>query len=202
MITLSIIGVVASLIIPPLNRQIQDIANETAYKKAYSTLCEAYKMAVKDNETGLGAFSGITANTNSYTKFRALKAQLNVMKECPFDSGALNNCWASSGVGLKEYTIAGPMQSFSNKSTTYNQNRNESFVTENGMFIMLNSLTATTGRDTIIVDTNGEKKPNDWGKDVFLFRMDDTAIGFYSSGVWKHNDGTIVNIAEWTAMLD
>lgn len=66
---------------------------------------------------------------------------------------------------------------------------------------MLYTYTATTGGDSILIDVNGFKGPNDWGKDVYAFQMNDMNISTpvsngacYSNA--QHNDGTAVSSNE------
>lgn len=196
LIALGVIGVLAAIIIPTIMNNSQDAQLTVAYKKAYSIANQAYTKAVEENGTGFG-----TDDTTTYPKFNALKSQLNIIKDCPFDSSAGGKCWSKSGVGLKDFIVINCSQ-LSN-STTY-QFTNTSFITADGMFWMLYSYSATTGSPYISIDVNGEKGPNDWGKDVFYFRMNDlniTPSPYYCGGNLKHNDGTTVNTGEFSAPL-
>lgn len=186
LITLGIIGVVAAITIPILMNSTQNKELVSAYKKAYSVANQAYTEAVTDNGTGFGAYNFATFNTQSFVKFNALKSKLNIIAECPYGSGAAGKCWSTSGVGL------GPVAGCSLLSPG-GQNVSESFTTSDGMFWMLYSSSATTAVDAIYVDVNGNKPPNDWGKDVFILKMNDTNITTFSGcGNLKHNDGTSV----------
>lgn len=199
LIVIGIIGIVAQMTIPTLVNNVQDKVTITAYKKAYSVANQAYTMAVTDNGTGLGVYND-SGNTNAIVKFNALKSQLKVVQACPYGTGAQGKCWSNSGVGLKNYFVSG---CGCTSNDGYYQNMNESFTTADGMFWMLYTYTTTTGCDFIFVDVNGDKKPNDWGKDVFMFELNDTNITpVYSVCTnLKHNDGTSVNNTEFSAPL-
>lgn len=187
LITLGIIGIVAAITIPILMNSTQNKELVSAYKKAYSVANQAYTEAVTDNGTGFGAYNFSTATTQSFTKFNAIKSKLNVIKECPYNSGAWGKCWSPAGVGYP-----GAVAGCSALSTT-GQNISESFTTSDGMFWMLYPATATTAYDAIYIDVNGSTPPNDWGKDVFILKMNDTNITPFSGcGNLKHNDGTSV----------
>lgn len=187
LITLGVIGVVAAIIIPILMNSTQNKELVSAYKKAYSVANQAYTEAVTDNGTGFGAYNFATFNTQSFVKFNALKSKLNIITVCPYGSGAAGKCWSTSGVGFP-----GPVAGCSLLSTG-GQNVSESFTTSDGMFWMLYSSSATNAVDAIYVDVNGNKPPNDWGKDVFILKMNDTNITPFSGcGNLKHNDGTSV----------
>lgn len=51
LITLGIIGVVAALTIPTLMQKADEQATVSALKKTYSTLTQAYNLAVNDNSS-------------------------------------------------------------------------------------------------------------------------------------------------------
>lgn len=199
LIVIGIIGMIAEMTIPTLVNSVQDKATVTGFKKAYSVANQAYTMANIDNGGGFGAYS---AGTNqSYVKFNALKSKLNVIRECPYDSNAKGKCWASSGVGLKNWNV----DNCGCASNTSVQDSNTSFTTADGMFWMLYTYDSSNAADIIFVDVNGDKKPNDWGKDAFMFVMNDTNITPFTydcAGFLKHNDGTTADPnTEFTAPL-
>ena len=124
-----------------------------------------------------------------------MKSQLKVINDCTYGSNAQGKCWSNSGVGLKDYSVS----SCGMTSNDGRQFSNNSFTTADGMFWMLYSYSAISGCDFIFVDVNGDKKPNDWGKDVFMFKLNDTDIipsTDSGCGNMKHNDGTIVNASK------
>ena len=194
LITLSVIGIIAAITIPTLQNDIDDRELKVAAKKAFSTLSQAYIKAVSENGGGFGAYSAGT--TRSYTKFNALKSKLNIIRECPKSSDILGNCWATEGVGQKDVGVTN-CGMWANKSDA--QATNTSLVTADGMFIMLYSYNATIGIDWVLVDVTGDKKPNDFGKDVFSFRMLDSHIApcTYVCDRLKHNDGSDVQPSEF-----
>lgn len=199
LITLTIVGVIAALVIPPLANYIADIQYKSAYKKAVSVANQAYTEAVQDNGGGFGAFTSNT--TTSYTKFDALKSKMVVIQDCLFNSTIQGVCWSNSGVGQKGYSVPS-CSMFSNLAGA--QFVNTSFVSKDGMFWMLYSYSTTTGSDYLAVDINGNKGPNDWGKDAFILRMDDRSINPDSSGCTpnlKRNDGTILTGNEFVDAL-
>lgn len=193
LITLAIIGVVAALTIPNLLKNNQNAENIVAAKKAFSIVSQAYATATSENGGGFGIYN-TDWNTQSMDKFNAIKAQLKVIKDCPYNSNAQGNCWSNSGVGMKNYAVSGCSQTSNNG----NQFINNSFTTADGMFWMLYSGSITTGIDWLYIDVNGNRGPNDWGKDVFIFKLDDMTIAPVNSNtclcVLKHNDGSVVDI--------
>lgn len=200
LLALVIISVIAAMTIPALMNDMKESQYKTAFKKAYSVANSAYKLSVQENGSGFGNWTSNTAL--SYTKWNALKSQLDVIKECPYNSGAQGKCWATEGVGLLNHYIA-DCGRFSNIS----QGQNEAFVTKDGMFWMLYSYSDSAGTDSILVDVNGLKAPNDWGKDVYIFDLNDTDISLkihrnlacYTNA--KHNDGSAVTKEEMLKRL-
>lgn len=200
LVTLAVIGVVAAMTIPVINNARNAELNSAA-RKAFSVASQAYLQAVADNGGGFGmssVFDNVAGSPLPLQKFNALKSKLNIVKECPFSSGSLGACWAKSSVG------SGPVNPSDCGAYGVNgQNNHTAFVTSDGMFWMLYSYSATTGQPWLTVDVNGERKPNDWGKDVFLFELGDTSIKFNNlycgSGKLKHNDGTTVSQSEFSA---
>lgn len=200
LIVLTIVGVVASLVIPSLASYLSDTQYKSAYKKAVSVANQAYTGAVQDNGSGFGAYSSGT--TASYTKFNALKSKMAVIQDCPFNSTIQGVCWSNSGVGQKGYSVTN-CSMFSNLAGA--QFVNASFASKDGMFWMLYSYGTTTGADFLAVDVNGNKGPNDWGKDAFVLRMEDRSINPDSSSGCtpnlKRNDGTTLTGTEFVDAL-
>jgi len=96
LIVIGIIGVIATITIPPLVQKQQEQQTVVALKKAYSTLSNAYTLAVQENGTpenwGLGAGGSI-----SPTILNNLKPYLRVDKDCTDGS---QGCWPT-GVTYK-----------------------------------------------------------------------------------------------------
>lgn len=162
LITLLIIGVISSIIIPSLINDSQDAEFKTAWKKAFASSSQAYKMAIADNGgIGFGAYGA--SPPNGITKFDILKNYFNVSKSCT--GNTYGNCWANNGVGPDSLNVAYCL-------TSDYQNSNRAFVTTDGTAYML----CTNMYAIIAVDVNGLKPPNKWGKDVFQFYMRDVTI--------------------------
>gem|GEM_PF-1915828 len=170
LITLLIVGVIASLVIPGLIHDTQKAEFKTAIKKQYGIAQNAYNLAAAENG---GGFGPVTVNTEtSYTKFNAFKLKMNVVKSCDYGTGSFGNCWASNGVG-KPGAATGCQ---SNANTSDSEGKNASFVAADGSFWMLYSYSTTEGADIVYVDVNGNKGPNDWGEDTFAFDMLDRKL--------------------------
>ena len=167
LITLVIIGVVAAMTIPTLSKNKDEKSNIIAFKKVYSAISQANLML--NNENG-GDWTTQCASFNNAC-FRDLFAKkLNVTKTCnnPLSEG----CVASS-------------KFLNGRSTANNTNVNDSWpalVTSSGYSVKFRFHVngclpeGTTGERTydnlscgwVQIDTNGHKKPNTVGKDIFF----------------------------------
>lgn len=163
LIALIIVGIVATLTIPPLKAAIWDIQQKSLYKKAYNTIINA----MDQTQTDLGYLpkcycqKGSSSITNECkTKFfPAFEAELKYAKKC--DSNSYDN-------GCIPYYIGnGSAQGCDAWGQTDLFNNNPSYVLANGTIVML--YTAYT-YPILLVDINGKTPPNKWGYDVFDFR--------------------------------
>lgn len=148
LITLGIIGVVASMTIPILMNNIQEQQYKTAYKKAYSTISQAFQKAQGDN--AIVSLTGTTSSQGGEANFATIKQYFSIAKDC--DINSLSQCWDSSGELWKNETAGTQVPSFIDKS---------------GMAWRLRFPDSGYLTPIIFVDTNGSKKPNQYGKDRF-----------------------------------
>jgi len=151
LITLGIIGIVAEMTIPTLMNSVGDQVNKVGYKKAYSVASQAWLMAYNDgNVTNCTDWFDGTCNKANFNEF---KKQVKISKDCGNDTAS---CWNMSGE--KSWTNQWP-------STSAN-----SFIDPSGFaWTQLRNSSDTTPE--ILVDTNGDKKPNKYGKDRAIFRL-------------------------------
>lgn len=146
LITLGIIGVVAALVIPALNNQIQNMEFKTAYKKAYSDMNQAFAQAIADQS--MVSRSGTWDNDASDSEWAVLKGAMKVTKECSM--AELNQCWAIGEPFYNSYPNTTDSRSFTDSS---GRSWAEYYHSEN----------------IYLVDTNGFKSPNRFGKDRWMF---------------------------------
>lgn len=147
LITLCVIGIVASLTIPILLNSISDNANKTAYKKAYSTIFQALEKA--QSEGSLVELSGVSSAQGTIEDFNALKAEFAVSKSC--DNWYVSQCWATG------------------EAWKYESDDVPSFIDKSGMAWRLRDPDYYQVSPIILVDTNGNKLPNKYGQDRFPF---------------------------------
>ena len=171
LITLGIIGVVATVSMPTLIKNYQKHETVNRLKETYSILYQAVRMSETENgllETWEIPNANWDNNTYTYGKTffeQYLKPYIKVVKECKYLS---NECWADEYI--KTNGVADDYYSAS-KNKTYNM------VLANG------SVIGFWPRGTvceIFIDLNGKKGPNKYGKDVFHIVISKTS----GNNVW------------------
>lgn len=151
LITLTIIGVVAAIVIPNINNSIQDIQYKAAYKKAYSAAYQSILLAGSKNLL----VPAITADVTTHiSNFQTFMDQFVVSRQCINNDN--NLCWDTSGENYGEVWGAG---------STAPRIQSPAFTDSSGRAWTM----AFNNDGYIFVDTNGSKKPNQWGKDRFAF---------------------------------
>ncbi len=146
LITLAIIGVVAALTIPAVVKNYQEMQFKTAYKKTYSDMNKAFAQAL-----AFGEFPQRTdCHDVNFANFvnETLKENFKVIKDCP--KGHAVECWTPAD------TVYSP--AFPNGQAS-------AFVDSQGR--VWAEFYST--RSIYLVDTNGSKAPNRFGKDRWVF---------------------------------
>lgn len=188
LITLGIIGVVASLTIPTLMVKVTDKENAAKLKKIYSVMSQAYTSAksefgtidewgmgdtyVTDEETGESNFNQENASIvlNKFVKF------LKVDKKCDKVTG----CWYPDNLLYLNGEV-------SNENFDIVKKGRASLVLADGSLISFvgihRACNAIRGEGTlehvcgtIAIDVNGWKKPNQIGRDIFQFYLSKESI--------------------------
>ncbi len=158
LITLAIIGVVASLTIPTVVRNYKKQETVTKLKKVYSALSNTTNLAIAQ-EGPIGGWvitcSGGSGCANTFAK-RYMIPYLKVAKDC-YDSSNTTKC------DYPYYHL--------NSSTprTWTPMSYTTFYLNDGTFIRVWVGDIAALRAHIYVDLNGPKAPNTWGKDMFVF---------------------------------
>lgn len=207
LITLGIIGVVAAMTIPTLMNNVQNNEFKAQMKKEYSVLNNAFQQLATENG---GQFVYALANssgTGGLLLKNTFKQKLSYLKECDTNDGAnLNACFpAQAKIKYFNNTNAGPAY-LANDATV-------GLVLKDGSSLAFGG---STGGDTcsgsrgnagytnscgyVIVDTNGLKPPNVWGRDIYMFfifsnRLLPSSVDTVESGVATSDDcGTGTNL--------
>lgn len=170
LITLLVIGVVASIVVPVIIQDSQKAETVTQVKKYQSILSQA-TLSVK-TEYGSIMNSPLNTNGDHSAGWNAFKNYLNLAKDC---GTAINQgCWANT---MYKYLDGSDSANLDNYSTTGRG------IFADGSSIDYEAKTnCSTNRSTshsgplhdsncalIFIDINGQKSPNKYGRDVFLW---------------------------------
>ncbi len=163
LIVLGIIGVIAAITIPTLLQNAEESQAKASVKVAYSILTQAMTQIISQNS---GSIVGICEDWDGACFKNMFKDVLKYVKECD-TLPITNKCWIANNFSDGTYygvdgTSPGGMGGA---------------VLQNGMLMLFRyhkkdcSLAANWACGWIGVDINGFKKPNRWGKDVFMFSV-------------------------------
>ena len=157
LITLVIIGVVAALTIPNLMQKYTEQTTVKKVQKFYSTLANAYSLAIREN--GQPNEWGLTDSriTNAEKIYELLfKPYFKIAKDC----GVYNrgNCFPQYTTWL-DGTEASKENDSGNYKVTLNDGSSVKWYKEGNTYII------------VMYDVNGPKSPNRWGEDIFMFGM-------------------------------
>lgn len=175
LITLGIIGIVASLTIPTLIANTQKQEFVSGLKKAYSNLSNGFKLYMADE--GVSDFGSTSifdgtdfTDSNRQDKIdQMIRKYFKVIKTCKYGDGS---CQINAG--------------YLNLTTTGSLFRSDmySFFTSDGMAFTTGGIQTSCVPDSskigkmktwcaaFWIDVNGAKKPNKEGRDMFLFWLD------------------------------
>lgn len=158
LITLLIIGVVSSLVLPNLINDSQSEEYKTGYKKAYADASIALKQILSDGEyTSRSGGTDWTATVNNWVKF---KEKFNLQRDC--NSGNRFDCWEQDG-DCAQGMIDG--NGFYVDAGVCDNDYQPAFLDSAGRSWSLYDVTS----NLIFVDINGFKKPNRLGRDRWAF---------------------------------
>lgn len=172
LITLGIIGIVAEMTIPTLSQQINNSILYTQFINDYSMLVEASRLIINDSGGDLtGQFSNATDLMNAFA------GRLKTIKRCA--EWDVDSCWKNTDVN-----VLGRFQTLSLGTG------DAAMILVNGTVIRFSTLgsdfssscqsgsntynkngTTYSACDSLWVDTNGAKPPNELGRDTFFFLL-------------------------------
>lgn len=200
LITLAIIGVVASMTLPTLITKTQNAELTTSLKKAYTQMNQVLlEMAQESGENDTIASYFANGSSDWLT---SIKSHYKIVKDCGFTqdddcfakfddnydgSAHSTSVWDDYAKTRYKFITADGM-SFGISSYSDGCTTNDSFV---------EAINAPTNHTcgSLFVDVNGKKKPNCYGRDVFLFFITSNKApllypigGFYFS---DSNTGTL-----------
>ncbi len=165
LITLGIIGIVAALTMPAVIGNYKKHETISRLKKAYTILNQALKLSENDNgeyeywDDGFNV--GAEAYVNKYwiPYFNVLKICNTTYSECGYES---NTPWTRSNGSISNWYFA-------------LSNLRSGVVTSDGILYIISVGYSINGnkikRAMILIDLNGPKAPNTFGKDTFMFEI-------------------------------
>ncbi|MBS5859959.1 type II secretion system protein [bacterium] len=166
LVTLGIIGIVASMTLPSLIRNWKDKQFKTAYKKAYSDLSQAFQEALFEQTL---TRRNVNSKEATNHEFAIMKSKFKVITECP--ASKISNCWK------KGDTLCGGSCSSGNADDGIDlENGAPSKSYGSSCFIDASGrswCTYTYNENIFVVDTNGFSNANRFGKDRFVFTFKD-----------------------------
>ena len=167
LITLTIIGVIAAMVIPNLWQRHFEAEMVSKFKKNVSVLSNAIALAVRENgptdEWGLDD-SSVGLYYRSKRVYDYLKPYLKVHKEC----GKKTGCFATS---YKSLFGNDSIDDLDNTPVKCYANCYK-FLLEDGTAIHLQS----NKSKVVLIDLNGQKGPNRMGVDLFLLNLQDNGL--------------------------
>ena len=163
LITLGIIGVVAAMTLPTLINMTNKKELEVALKKTYSELNQA-SMLFKENE-GYSVADAMNGLAEGYQQY---KDTINTFIKYFQGGHKYSNATHSNVDEIEGYII----HFLDGRQTNRLVCNNSGYYTDNtGRIFAFNDGPANSNENgpVICVDTNGEKRPNRYGYDIFLF---------------------------------
>lgn len=177
LMTLTIIGVVASVTLPSLVNSTKDAELKTAWKKVYAELSQAFIHIVQEQGGSIkGSFPSDISGGESFKN--AFKKYLKHTKECSGiaacggtgNGSGLDGCW--HGIGKWSYLDGTKANGVGDVDSPY-----PGLILDNGMLVYFGissynctytySATVNNACGWSYVDVNGFKGPNKIGKDIF-----------------------------------
>ena len=160
LITLVIVGVIAAFTIPTAVNNTKDKELKNQFKKAYSSLSQVvYKTEMNDFQGYVQCY--YTPEGNIWTECsqfnNAIRKNFSVQKVCQGNAKA-DGC-------VPQYVSYGSCEGFNENSIN---NINTSYILSDGIIVIQYG---ANGAPLFLVDINGHKGPNAYGKDLFSFQI-------------------------------
>ncbi len=180
LITLGIIGVVASMTLPSVMTNTREKESVAKLKKVYSVMSQAYMMAKSMNGTmDTWGMSGLVENDDGELQYNQNDAQIVLNKLTPFlkttriCGNGVKGCWYDGKLkGINGTLIENDFGTGGNTRV--------SLILADGTLLSIVSINPDCSANrgggflkkvcgAFAIDVNGEKKPNQVGRDIFQF---------------------------------
>ncbi len=202
LITLGIIGVVAAMTIPTLIHKFQNKALETQYKKAVSIVSQVILKAKADY--GLDKFAEYCTyypyENGSGKPYDHAEECYQILFESLLNVQGQKNPYTKNEKFINRHNDT--IRTYNNKQTVTDSDLAgigytvfTTYVMPDGSYINFNIVEL---RLYIGIDTNGAKKPNKLGHDIFIFNVDknNDALSFYTTKPQNLTDEELENYEE------
>lgn len=172
LITLGIIGIVATMTLPALITRNQNKALEASLKKNYSAILQAFDMYQAEHGERLKP-EDIGVQRTSSDLVSLISPYFQVLTDCGYSYK--NKCMpipeGETGDGINRPSFI--YKTYNNKTLSLQILDDGQFVLLDGSLILVENSGNITNRDRFIsVDVNGiQKRPNKWGHDLFTFQL-------------------------------
>ena len=176
LIVLGIIGIIAALTMPALIASHKEKETVTRLKKAYSTLSNAYNLAIAENSTPEN-WDLIAQNDaqGAENLMNMLVPYLNVTKNCGRNKGCFPDVIYKNLAGANDSnynSLAKQAKAILNDGTIFSVDvRDPACTASRGDSPALEGFCGM-----LYIDVNGFKSPNQNGKDIFQFYINKHAI--------------------------
>ena len=172
LITLVIIGIIASMTIPTLMNNTNKQEYVSRLKKAYSTLSQATNRIIADEGNPNSSVGGWATSTEAV--FNMYKKYLSNAKVCGVDT---TGCFQGKYTNLQNGS-AGDLDT--NRYTLVMADGSELSMTQNANNYSADCTQTLVGSDNlcqiILIDINGAKKPNKVGVDLFALTLKENGL--------------------------
>ena len=187
LVTLGILGVIATITMPTINTSSWKGQREALLKSAYARVKNAMDMAIQDlGYTPKCTSSSISSDSECQALGQAMTNNLRIVRKC---NGTDDNCKREyRGVDdayksdMKHYMPNATDEKLNQDAETHTKDfkgfrtnsleNNYAFHTANN-FTLINYHTSDFFHPGIFtIDTNGNKGPNKWGHDLFPFEIE------------------------------
>ena len=166
LITLVIIGVIAAMTIPTLMNKTNNQEYISRLKKTYSALSQATKKIISDEGLPRGDRGGWA--TSDEALYNMYKKYLSNAKECNVGDSCL------TPIDYKKYNTSTSANWDIGSKTSLGR-----LVLADGAIVQFHFTSASCESKTcahIMVDVNGQKGPNMYGKDAFRFYLGEEGL--------------------------
>ena len=180
LVTLTIIGVVASMTIPTLHQRNTEQATVNKVKKFYTTMAQSFQKAMV--EYGDVDTWGITGNTQADALIiynYLIKDNFKIMKDCGFYNNG--GCVYNGNYKLLNGSETG---SYATSWIHYK------ILLNDGATVWMRG--DVNGIVNVFYDVNGQQGPNQWGKDLFSLHIQGDKL-FPTGSETYYNNGNFTN---------